>query len=87
MFNDLTAIHGGYKKDFELVGARRIRVSQSPGRHEWPEVGATDADVDDGFYGAAGITAPLPGVNTIDDLFHAPKRVMNVGDDIFTVDH
>ena len=61
-------------------------VGKRLARHERPEIGTADADVDDGIDRLAGVTAPLSGVDAGNDLLHAREVVVNAGDDVDAVE-
>ena len=55
-------------------------------RHDGTQVGAADADVDDGLDGLAGNTGPLAGADAAREGVHLLQYLVHVGDHVLAVD-
>src|SRR5262249_45256311 len=71
----------------EAKGHRTIAVVfESLIGHDWPEVGATDTDVDDVADSFAGVTFPLATTDTIGKVGHLAEHGMDLRHDVLAVD-
>ena len=60
-------------------------VAQRLVRHDRPEVGAADADVDDVPDRLARVPLPLAGADALGERGHAVERLVHLGDDVDSV--
>ena len=67
----------------------QVRVAvgvEGPGGHRRAEVGAADADVDDGADAPAGGALPVTAADTVGEVAHAGEHLVDVGHDVVAVE-